>query len=648
MISILYIILAALGLGFLIFIHELAHYWMARRVGMTVEIFSIGMGKALYSWKVHGIKWQIGWLPFGGYVKIKGMQGEKNLDPYKIPGGYFSKRPIDRIKVAIIAPLVNIAFAFFVFTLIWAMGGRVKPFSDFTQRIGWVDPKSELYTSGIRPGDEITRLNGSKVVGFKDLFQGTMLSGNSVNLSGYKVNYLENSKTPFHLNLSTYPHPNSLDSGILTTGVLASARYMLYNPISPDASAMLKGSPMQNSGLEFGDRIFWVDGELVFSTFQLNEVINNQQALLTIQRAGETKLARVPRVFISDLKLSATQKDDLMDWKYESKLSGLLGDLYTIPYNVNADGQISQPIRFLNTDKRYYQNPSPRSSTLIRTLLPGDKIVAVDGAPTSSAQEILKKLQTHQVNIIVETGNQKLEKVSWKKADSQFDTHINWADLELVANNIGTSSQHKAVGKFKLLSPIQPLPMLQIARASGQYQTYLEANDNQLKTINEISNPDQKAKALQNFKSAQSRLYLGVSLQDREVIFNPPPYQMFAKVCTDIWHTLSSLFSGNLSPKWLAGPVGIVQIMHHGWSLGIKEALFWLGLISLNLGVLNLLPIPVLDGGHICFALWEIITRKRIKIQTMERLIIPFVVLLIGFFIFVTYHDLSRLFKGFF
>ena len=49
----------------------------------------------------------------------------------------------------------------------------------------------------------------------------------------------------------------------------------------------------------------------------------------------------------------------------------------------------------------------------------------------------------------------------------------------------------------------------------------------------------------------------------------------------------------------MQGPVGIVQVMQHSWSIGFKEAIFWLGMISLNLGVLNLLPIPVLDGGHI-------------------------------------------------
>jgi regulator of sigma E protease len=74
--SILYLALAILGLGFLIFIHELGHYIVARREGMRVEVFAIGFGKPIYSWMFQGVKWQICMLPFGGYVKIAGMQKE--------------------------------------------------------------------------------------------------------------------------------------------------------------------------------------------------------------------------------------------------------------------------------------------------------------------------------------------------------------------------------------------------------------------------------------------------------------------------------------------------------------------------------------------------------------------------------------------
>ena len=124
---------------------------------------------------------------------------------------------------------------------------------------------------------------------------------------------------------------------------------------------------------------------------------------------------------------------------------------------------------------------------------------------------------------------------------------------------------------------------------------------------------------------------------------------MFSDALKNTYQTLVSLVTGAVSPKYLAGPIGIVQVVKISFkTYGALEALYWLGFISLNLGFLNILPIPVLDGGHIAFSLFEIITKKRIKMKTMERLIIPFVVLLIGGILFITFHDVLRIVKNYF
>lgn len=78
--------------------------------------------------------------------------------------------------------------------------------------------------------------------------------------------------------------------------------------------------------------------------------------------------------------------------------------------------------------------------------------------------------------------------------------------------------------------------------------------------------------------------------------------------------------------------------------MGVPEALSWIGLISINLAVLNLLPIPVLDGGYILLCLWEILSRRRLNMRLIEKGLIPFMILLILFFVFLTFQDLSRVF----
>ena len=133
MMTMLYFVFAAIALGILVFIHELGHFFAARWVGMKVEIFSIGFGKPIFKWRSKGVDWQFCWLPFGGYVKIAGMEISKKdknsyIEPYEIPDGFFGKSPYKRIIVAIAGPLANFILAFLIFSAIWAMGGGRSPF----------------------------------------------------------------------------------------------------------------------------------------------------------------------------------------------------------------------------------------------------------------------------------------------------------------------------------------------------------------------------------------------------------------------------------------------------------------------------------------------------------------------------------------
>ena len=166
----------------------------------------------------------------------------------------------------------------------------------------------------------------------------------------------------------------------------------------------------------------------------------------------------------------------------------------------------------------------------------------------------------------------------------------------------------------------------------------------QLHEIESIEDAAKRAQARTLLENMDKQLILGLpSVQDDRILYNPPPLALFDKVFEEIWHTLKALVTGALNPKWMSGPIGIVQVVHDTSMVSMKEALYWLGAISLNLGVLNLLPLPVLDGGTICFSLYELITGRRLKAKTLEKLIIPFALLLIGFFLFLTYHDLTRI-----
>lgn len=630
--SILYGILAVFGLGVLVFIHELGHYFVARWKGMRVEAFAIGLGKPLVSWQFQGVKWHICCLPFGGYVKIAGMQKEGGKEPYEIPDGFYGKRPWARIQVALAGPLVNIAFAFLCFFLLWFSGGRKEPLSEFTHRIGWIDPQSELYARGVRPGDVIERYNGKQFHSFRDLLIAGIMNEKTARIQGYRIDPATGERQPFDWTLPTYELPQTGRTKIQTIGILSPASYLIYDnrtaPLPP-------GSPMMGSGLQPHDRIVWVDGETIFSVPQLTSLINESTAFLTVERRGEVFQTKIARVQLSDLKLSPPFRGEIDDWQHEAKIKGKLSDLYFIPYVLSPDCKVEGKIPFIDEE----------SACTTCTLEEEDQILAIDGQPISTTYDLLDKLQTRRVLVIVDRSP--AQTLSWNQADAEFDS-FSLQNLKSLVSSIGTKHPLSQAGNLVLLHPVVPRSLLEypftpeqralLNQNAASYQTFLDS----------IKDPDQRAEATRLWEKQQKRAILGVHLSDQKVIYNPNPLQQFGAVFEDTWRALYGLVSGGLSPKHLSGPVGIVHIVHNSWMVGMKEGIYWLAVISLNLGFLNLLPVPVLDGGHILFSLWEGITRRPIRSKTMERLVIPFIGLLIALFVYITYQDIARLFSSVF
>ena len=651
--SIFYILLSILGLSFLIFIHELGHYYMAIRVGMRVETFSIGFGRPIYSWMRNGVKWQFGWLPFGGYVKIAGMEGSVAQDPYSVKDGYFGKKPIDRILVSIMGPLVNIVFAFLAFTMIWLVGGREKNFSEFTHKIGWLDKTSQLYQKGVRPGDEIDKYDGANFSNAKDHITAPLMSSGTLLVEGSFVE--AEKKTPFSFQVNTYTHPAATNKDVKTVGIMSPANYVIVGQNSKEEAVPKKGSnnlkfSVAQSGIENGDRIVWVNGVKINSSLELSQLINEEMALLTINRNGQILQRRVPKVKAGELRLEGEFKEELIDWQYESDLNLVkLRSLLVIPYNLTNDAVVEAKVPFIDQESQKEAFPKNLFSKNEEELQAGDKIIAVSGLPISHSYELISYLQLSLQNIIVQRDELLDEVASFATMDQKYASEYSDQDLLSIVDAIGTDDEIKKINNLVLLNPIEAKLRKDFDTASESTQKIAKLLKEKRIEISKMPESEKKAKANEILDQYENQKVIGIAqIQDAKVNFNPGPFALFGQVFRDIWTTLKGLFSGNLSPKWLSGPIGIVQVVHDQSMVSFKEALYWLGAISLNLGVLNLLPLPVLDGGTICFSLYEMVTGRRLKAKTLERLIIPFALLLIGFFVYITYHDLVRIFTQLF
>jgi regulator of sigma E protease len=105
---------------------------------------------------------------------------------------------------------------------------------------------------------------------------------------------------------------------------------------------------------------------------------------------------------------------------------------------------------------------------------------------------------------------------------------------------------------------------------------------------------------------------------------------------------LGKILSRRLSAKSLAGPIGIAQISGEVYRRGIADLLAFVAFISVDLGIINLLPVPVLDGGHIFMLAIEGLMRRDLSLQVKERVMQVGVVLILLLFVFVMYNDIMR------
>ena len=121
-------------------------------------------------------------------------------------------------------------------------------------------------------------------------------------------------------------------------------------------------------------------------------------------------------------------------------------------------------------------------------------------------------------------------------------------------------------------------------------------------------------------------------------------FDKFISDTTLIVKGVEKLITGAVGLNTLSGPIGIVDVTAKVANLGLQPLLFLTALLSVNLGVLNLLPIPALDGGHIIFNLYEAIFKKELNEDIMVKLTVAGWILLGGLMIIGMYNDLVRIF----
>jgi regulator of sigma E protease len=261
------IFLIALFFGGSIFVHELGHYLAARRRGVHVERFSIGFGPPIFSWKgKDGTKYQIAWIPLGGYVLLPQLadlgtlEGQVETDVAQLPEVPYGTKML----VFVAGATFNILFAFILACAIWVVG---QPESDETTstRVGYVSPTLDMpdgskvaspaSQGGLRVGDTVLAIDGHTISDWDELNQ-TLLTSSGRGPDGSPRTVFTIDRAGEKIDLVLHPRLAG-DEGNRRVGILVGYDLNVYT-VAP-------GSAAARAGLLTNDRILEVNGTPVMN-----------------------------------------------------------------------------------------------------------------------------------------------------------------------------------------------------------------------------------------------------------------------------------------------------------------------------------------------------------------------------------------------
>ena len=649
----------AIGLGFVIFFHELGHFAVAKWCGVFVERFSIGFGPILWSFKIGDTEYALSAIPFGGYVK---MLGQDDIDPSQLsseeiaqdPRSYSAKAVWQRMAIISAGVIMNIFTGLLFFAIAFHSGVETKP-----ARIGGVRVGNPAWRAGLRTGDQITVINGRKASEYVDIMVGVALTSEDVELEGIT----ESDKKPFHVKLK----PDSSETRRLI-GVTANKDVRLVPMLRADGPVAFPGMPADGAAFRDGDRIVKVGDQPVKSFPEL-------QSLL-IARRHETL------DFVVERPLKPAKPGE----------QAPPPELVTIQVGPNRFRNLG-----LSMDIEKIVAIQDGSPAAIVGLKPGDKIVEVDGQAvghTLNPVELGDYFQSHHgqpVKVVVTRdvgGTRELPPFEITPLDrSGWVDHCDFRTSPLSIPSIGIAFQitsqvlkvepgSPAEGK---IAPNERITAVELFLPPGAEPDGYGDKNGKMKTF-EVSDGAEATIWAQAYWMMQlaatrhARLTVSGGGKTRDVVLEPTrdpngasyfPDRGFilrdegiihkaksvgaalemaahhsSSKMLEVYLTLRSLFRGDLSFKELHGPIGIAQVAHDVVSQGLTPMLLFLGFLSINLAVLNFLPIPVLDGGHMVFLCWEAVTRKRPSEKVLIGATYCGMAFVLGLMVLVIYLDI--------
>ncbi len=583
------IVLAAVGFGLMVVAHEFGHFLAAKLVGVRVERFSVGFGWKLWSRTWGETEYVLAALPVGGYVKMAG--GDEGEEATGAPDEFISKTPGQRAVVLVAGPVFSILFGIPLAIAMFLVGREVPQ-----AKVSHVVVESAAWKAGLKQGDTIVRVEGREVGNFDELREAVFKSSAEIAIP---VVVEREGKT---LDLTA---TLALQHGL---GVQCQALTLELKEVTPE-------SPAEQAGLQPGDVMVSANGTRLRSWQQFRSKIlasPGQTMRLVVRRDGVDRMIEAtPRVI----------------------KRGDPGFTIHLPNEVG-----------------YVREGFPAEGKL----RVGDRIVAVNGRRVYRWWPIEEAVPLEAATVtftVARDGGRREVEVNLEAGTWLADR----AGIAPVAAFIVDTVHGEAEPPLRPGDRILEAGRGDVAtaiRTDLLYRPLLDVLDwmSRAKTLRVQRGSEEPFEvALTPGTRRAGRLGVGpVSM----VVFHQeglggaiahaPKKTLDAGLL--VYVVLRKLMTGGAKGSDIAGPLGIFQIMYasarRGWGY-----FFWLvHLLTVNIGLLNLLPIPPLDGGRLLMVGYEKVRGRRMSQKVQEAILIAGVVLVVMIFAFATFNDVRRIF----
>ncbi len=639
----------AIGLGLVIFFHELGHFAVAKWCGVFVERFSIGFGPILWSFKKGDTEYALSAIPFGGYVK---MLGQDDIDPSQLsseeiaedPRSYSAKPVWQRMAIISAGVIMNILTGLVFFAIAFKSGVQTRP-----ARLGPIVVGKPAWKAGLQTGDLLTRINGRECSDFGDIMRGVALTSNDVEIEGV----YRNGET-FKKTLT----PDKSDTRRMI-GVAPPWDVQLPALRPEDGQGTIAGTPAAEvGGFRPKDRIVEVGGKPVKNFAQLQTLLTerrDEELEFVVERESSGKPERVAikvapnrfrRLGLSmDIeKISAVEAGspaDQAQFKPGDKIARVDGkevgkeiDPVELPdYFQSKHGQM--------VAIEYTREVEGTKKTLAAELMPRNRSGWNDHFENTGSP-----LSVPSIGVAYHITSRVLKVVSGSPADGKIT-----ADETITAIELFSPPGAKAEGLHASSGPIKFEATEKQPHIWAQAFWLMQMAPTLHVRLTVASNDKMRTVELEPTRNVDSPLFFprrGLVVEDESMIQKAGSFgEAFGMAIdhasstgTEIYLTLRSLVRRDLSFKELHGPIGIAKVAHQFASQGLSPLMLFLGFLSVNLAVLNFLPIPVLDGGHMVFLCWEAVTRKRPSERILIGATYGGMAFVLGLMVLVIYLDL--------